>query len=82
MKTQTPLLGLERRPEVRVVGAAQGVPMCGTFCGAGDIPAAVELASKADVAVLFLGLHSWQGGQSQAKNISAALPGQNNGPGM
>ena len=26
VKTQTPLMGLERRPEVHVVGAAEGVP--------------------------------------------------------
>jgi hypothetical protein len=82
VKTQTPLMGLERRPEVRVVGATQGVPMCGTFCGAGDISGAVALASKADVAVLFVGLHSAQGAQSRAHNVSDDLPGQNNGPGM
>ena len=82
MKTQTPLMGLERRPEVHVVGAAEGVPMCGTFCGVGDIPAAVALARNADVAMLFMGLHSTQGVQSQATNTSTDMPGQNNGPGM
>jgi beta-glucosidase-like glycosyl hydrolase len=82
VKTQTPLMGLQRRPELHVIGGVQGVPMCGTFCAPGDIPAAVTLASKADVAVLFVGLHSTQGAQSRANNISDDSPGQNNGPGM
>lgn len=82
VKTQTPLMGIERRPEVHIVGAAEGVPLCGTFCGVGDIPAAVALARQADVAILFVGLHSTQGAQSQATNASTDVPGQNNGPGM
>lgn len=80
--TQTPLMGLQRRPEVRIIGAAQGVPMCGTFCGAGDIPAAVAIATKADVAVLFMGLHSNQGKGFKAVNASDDAPGTNSGPGM
>ena len=48
--SQTPLMGLKRRSELDIVGAAEGVPMCGSFCGAGDIPAAVALARKAEVA--------------------------------
>ena len=80
--TQTPLMGLRRRNELNIVSVAEGVAMCGTFCAHGDIPAAVRAAKKADVAVLFVGLHSWQGAQSQAANVSDDAPGQNNGPGM
>ena len=83
VKTQTPLMGLRRRPELDVVSAAEGVPMCGTFCAPGDmIPAAVVAAKKADVAVLFVGLHSTQGKGGLAANMSDDAPGINNGPGM
>ena len=75
VKSQTPLMGLERRSELDIVGAAEGVPMCGSFCGAGNIPAAVALARKAEVAVLFVGSHSTQGLQSHTQNASADAPG-------
>ena len=82
VKTQTPLMGLRRRPELDIVSAAEGVPMCGTFCAPGDIPAAVAAAKTADVALLFVGLHSTQGKGSTAANMSDDVPGVNNGPGM
>ena len=52
-----------------------GVEMCGANCTPGDIPAAVALARKAEVAVIFAGLHSTQGQQDGG-------PGSLNGPGM
>ena len=73
--SETPLLGLKRRPELEVVGGMAGVEMCGANCTPGDIPAAVALARKAEVAVIFAGLHSTQGQQDGG-------PGSLNGPGM
>eukprot|EP01045_Picozoa_sp_COSAG04_P014945 COSAG04_NODE_1151_length_8058_cov_51.031662_5_plen_116_part_00 len=75
MLSETPLLGLKRRPELEVVGGMAGVEMCGANCTPGDIPAAVALARKAEVAVIFAGLHSTQGQQDGG-------PGSLNGPGM
>jgi hypothetical protein len=64
----TPLLALQRRADVRVVGAALGCSLDGNDT-AGIAPAAA-LARSADVALVFLGLIS---GQGNVSDTGAAL---------
>lgn len=67
--TSTPLLGLMRRPEVSVVAALAGCDLV-NVSQPPDLAGATAAAKRADVAILFMGLHSTQG------------PQVNNGPGM
>eukprot|EP00054_Salpingoeca_dolichothecata_P027194 m.198250 g.198250 ORF g.198250 m.198250 type:complete len:840 (-) comp25890_c1_seq10:30-2549(-) len=59
--TQTPLFGFQRRPDVDVVGYAQGCELSGNVTS--GFAEAVTLAKQSEVAIVFLGLTSGQGKQ-------------------
>ena len=67
--SSTPVLGLQRRPELDVIGSMAGVDLINVSAPT-HIDEAADLAKSAEVAVVFIGLHSTQG------------PQVHNGPGM
>lgn len=92
VQTSTPLAALSRRPEVEVVGALAGCDLVNVSIPP-DIEGATNIAKKADIAIVFLGLHSTQVSQFascilnlSAQNSTSFLIGQGkqvaNGPGM
>jgi len=60
VNSHTPLLGLITHGGFDIVGSAMGCQLTGTDTS--GISAAVTLAAKADVAIVFVGLHPGQGG--------------------
>lgn len=61
VNTSTPLAGLSRRKELNVVAAVKGCDLV-NVTEAPDLGGATDAAKQAEVAIVFIGLHSTQGG--------------------